>query len=100
MKRPAILAVAAYRDIDEARRWYELRGGPGLASRFAEAVANSLRQIERFPEANPVVHRDRRRALVGAFPYMLLYSVETRQLFVDRCIHLHRDPSTWRGHDG
>jgi plasmid stabilization system protein ParE len=59
--RPAILAVAAERDIDEARRWYAIRGGAGPAARFVGAIDASLRRIERFPEVHPVVYRDRRR---------------------------------------
>lgn len=94
--RPAILAVAAQRDIAEARRWYESRGGPSLGERFVAAVAASLRHVERHPEAHPVVHRDRRRALVARFPYMLLYAIEPGQLFVYRCVHLHRDPTGWQ----
>jgi plasmid stabilization system protein ParE len=93
--RAAVLAVAAERDIDEAKRWYESHGGPDLAARFVRAIATSLRRIERFPEAHPVVHRHRRRALVRPFPYMLLYSNEPDQIFVYRCLHLHRDPDLW-----
>lgn len=93
--RLAILAVAAQRDIAEAHRWYELRGGPPLGERFVAAVAASLRKLERHPEAHPVVHRDRRRALVGRLPYMLLYAIEPDQIFAYRCIHLRRDPTVW-----
>jgi len=95
VSRPALLTRAADRDIEEAARWYERRGGTSLADAFIAAVRTTLDRIEQFPDAYPVLHRETRRAFVSRFPYMLLFSPRADRIHVLRCFHTSRDLARW-----
>ena len=91
MTRGAALTEPARDDIREARRWYRSIH-PLLERDFVRSIRICIDRVVEFPDAHPVVHRDVRKALVGRFPYVVLYRVQERRVVV-ALLHVRRDPS-------
>jgi plasmid stabilization system protein ParE len=76
--------------------WYKSqRTGPG--EEFLAEVNGTLDTIREIPELYAVMHRDTRRAMLGRFPYSLLYRLVNKQVIVVACFHGKRDPKRWQG---
>ena len=82
-------------EISEAFRWYEDKS-EGLGSEFMRALDASLSYIQRNPTANPIAHKQMRRALLRRFPYSVIYLIEGRRIVVLACFHASRDPRQWK----
>jgi plasmid stabilization system protein ParE len=71
----------------------------GLASSFMNNVAQSLLQLEAFPESGAGVARTSdkiiRRLLVKNFPYGIFYYTNEETVFVLSVAHVHRKPRDW-----
>ena len=61
MTRRFILRPRAERDIQSAFEWYESQRR-GLGDEFLTTVRERLAAIRDFPEADPIIYRDVRRA--------------------------------------
>ena len=86
----------ARREARAVREWYEQQR-PGLGRRFAEAMEVVATRLTESPEIYQVVHRDLRRAATDHFPFSVFHRVEGEAVTVLAVLHMHRDPSTWRG---
>lgn len=86
---------AAAAELDEAYRWYE-RERVGLGDEFLQAARLMLELIGSNPLAFPLIHRDRRRAVLRRFPYSLIYRIIGSDVFVLACFHGKRNPRAWR----
>ena len=51
---------------------------------------------KQFPNLNPVIIKDIRRALVSVFPYGVIYSIENEAIEIYAIAHLHRRPFYWK----
>jgi hypothetical protein len=60
----------AQAEFAQAFRWYDAQR-PGLGDELLLDVAAAIRDIESWPHAHRVVHREFRRALLRRFPYGL-----------------------------
>jgi plasmid stabilization system protein ParE len=78
----------------EAAEWYGRRDVVARET-FLSAVASSLAAIESNPLQYQRVHGEVRRAMVGHFPYALLYSISDNTVVVTVCFHCSRDPKHW-----
>jgi plasmid stabilization system protein ParE len=81
-------------EIREARRWYEAQV-PGLGRAFLTDLESTLALIARHPVMYEAVEPDGavRRALLGRFPYALVYEQSAAgDLVVLACFHVRRDP--------
>ncbi len=85
----------ALTEIDEAAAFYDQRSD-GLGLRFVRAVQRCLDLIERDPGRFPNRHAQRRRALVGDFPYMVIYRWIDPEIRVLAVAHTRRHPTYWR----
>ena len=94
MNRRFILRPRAENDIQAAFEWYESQRY-GLGDEFLVAVRERLEAIRKFPEANPVVYRSIRRALVSRFPYLIFYIVRPERITVLAVLHHARNPASW-----
>ena len=90
MKWKVVVTEAAERDINGAAVWYEDES-LGLGREFLGAIAAGLQQIEDNPKQFPIVHRDKRRALLRRFPYGLYFRLESTTVVVVGCFHGHRN---------
>ena len=95
-----VYRLAAARDIEKARAWYETERS-GRGGRFQLAVEALVQVIGDHPDAFPVVRANVRRAFVSRFPYALYYQLlDDETLEVIACLHTRRHPRTWeRGYD-
>ena len=79
----------------ESARFYEARS-QGLGSDFLDAVEETTRRIEQFPEAGPVDRANIRKRIVPGFPFTVLYEVHSDRIFIAAVMHQHRRPGYWR----
>ena len=94
MKRPLFRLVAAA-DLEEASLWYEAQR-PGLGREFLDAAEDALRRVISTPKGYAVVYRDRRRVLLGRFPYSLVYRLIDEEVVVVAVVHAKQSPRVWR----
>lgn len=94
MTRRFFLRPRAENDIRSAFEWYESQR-PGLGEEFLTAVRERLEAVRSFPESNPVIYRDVRRAVVSRFPYLIFYVVRPARVVVLAILHHARDPALW-----
>jgi len=87
-------------EIREAAAWY-VGQADGLERRFLQAVREGLERLENDPlqsaklETMPggTVYR---RLLLQGFPYVIVYEVFEREIFVYSVAHASRRPNYWR----
>ena len=87
-------------EIREAAAWYEDRS-TGLGVRFVAAVREVFESLESSPQhfaqletiANDTAIR---RALVGEFPYLVVFELFDEEVFVYAVAHASRRPNYWR----
>jgi plasmid stabilization system protein ParE len=90
-----IVEADAETEITEAAAWYQRVAGERVQRDFLDEVAASLAVIENNPLQYQVVRGAVRRAMIGRFPYALLYSVTDNDVVVTVCIYGGRDPRRW-----
>jgi toxin ParE1/3/4 len=91
-----VFSPEAKAEFDDAERYYELQV-TGLGARFRQEVRESLVRLRHWPLATPVERGDIRRLVLSRFPYKLLFSVETRYIYIIAVAHQHRAPDYWMG---
>jgi len=89
-----IVEAQAEAEILDVAGWYDRRGR-SIREAFLNSVADSLAAIEANPLQYQIVRGTVRRAMVGRFPYALLYSVVADTAVVTVCIHTSRNPAHW-----
>lgn len=91
MTLPLFFRPDAEADVADAFAWYEEQS-PGLGSHFLLCVEAALSQIQRHPDASPVIHRLIRRALLRRFPYGIFYILGDTQIIIVAVFHAKRSP--------
>ncbi|MCB9895439.1 MAG: type II toxin-antitoxin system RelE/ParE family toxin [Planctomycetes bacterium] len=81
----------AKEDIVEALLWYWTQQ-PGLEDRFESALDQKMAQLSAFPESAPVLFSSYRVALIGDFPYAIVYRIAEEALVVRAVWQSARDP--------
>lgn len=95
MSRFLIIRPEAEADLAEGFNWYEERR-EGLGFEFLDRVDLVLRKIEENPLRYAGTYQNVRLALVGKFPYKVLYLVENNQAEVIGVVHVKRSPQFWQ----
>lgn len=88
------LLPKAENDVVAAVDWYEAERD-GLGVRFEGHVASTLDRVCDNPSLFPLYRQGVRRALVGTFPYGILFAETDDEILVVAVLHLHRDPNAW-----
>jgi len=94
MSRRFVLRARAENDIQAAFEWYESQRA-GLGEDFLAAVRKKLEAVRDYPESNPVIYRDVRRAVTSRFPYLIFYVVRPTAVSVLAVLHHARSPASW-----
>jgi hypothetical protein len=89
-----IFSPEARLEFEEAERFYNQQFA-GLGTGLREEVRTALRRIRTWPLAFPVEGGEIRRALLGRFPYKLLYVIEPDHIYILAMAHQHRKPDYW-----
>jgi plasmid stabilization system protein ParE len=95
VSRQLVLRPEAQEEITEAAEWYNTRGR-GLAAEFLRALDACIASVLRHPFQYPVVHGEKRRALLHRFPYAVIYTVAEDEVVVLACMHGRRNPKRWQ----
>ena len=68
----------------------------GLGFDFSVETYSAIQRILNFPQAWSLVDHDVRRCLLHRFPFGVLYSIESSEIFILAVMHLHREPDYWK----
>jgi len=77
-------------EIAEAYNWYENQK-TGLGDLFNKAIEKTLSSIQKSPEAY-IQTQNHRQITVKKFPFVVLYEVIDKTLYIDAVFHTSRDP--------
>jgi len=80
-------------EVAEASKQYE-DAAPNLGGSFRHAVANATRQLQGFPKAYREYMRGWRRVVLPRFPYLMIYQVRGKSVYVATVQHAHGNPVT------
>jgi plasmid stabilization system protein ParE len=94
VKRRLVVGPIAEREVEEAARWYEARA-KGLGQAFVDEVLRVFDAIEEGPEDFPLLRDPYRRKLLQRFPYIVIYKVTARRVYVRAVAHGRRRPGYW-----
>lgn len=89
-----VFHMEALEELLESARYYDQRS-EGLGWDFLAAVEQTTRRIAASPQAGPIHRRGVRKRLVSGFPFTVLYSLESDEVFVVAVMHQHRRPGYW-----
>jgi plasmid stabilization system protein ParE len=97
--RPRVLPDAEA-EILSAALWYEDQRS-GLGEEFYDQILATIETIGRNPERFPVYEastdaRERHRALVKRFPYVVIYEIAAGSVLIVAVAHTSRQPDYWR----
>ncbi len=97
MIRPIRSSEPASDEFSDAVRWYDARR-PGLGGEFFDEVGAIVTLIEANPEVGTIISADgqTRRALVGRFPYQVVYRLKPTEIVIVAIAHLKRRPGYWK----
>lgn len=85
----------ARKDLHDAYQWYEEKR-IGLGEDFLNSFAVSTELLQRNPIAFEVVYKDKRRILMRRFPYLIIYEILNKTIYVIAVIHSSRHPQKWK----
>lgn len=68
----------------------------GLGYDFAVEVYSAIERITSYPKAWSIMAEDVRRCMTRRFPYGILNTEESENIFILAVMHLHRNPDYWK----
>lgn len=86
--------IRAEHEMNQAATWYEQQSA-GLGREFLNSIAKLFEIIRGQPLSFARIGGEVRPVPMRAFPYALFYLVDRRGIQVLRCLHQHRNPSSW-----
>lgn len=95
MNLPLIVNPEAEADLAEAKAWYDAQR-LGLGDELLDRVREVFDRLRSTPHLYGKVFQELRLALVGRFPYMVLYRVDEDQFTVVAVYHTRRNPRGWQ----
>jgi toxin ParE1/3/4 len=91
------LSPAAKIDFDDASEWYRAKD-ESVKVHFVDAVNSTLNRIQHLPTSFPIAYGTNvRKAVVGKFPFIILFTVQVDRVLVYSVFHTSRNPIIWRG---
>ena len=79
-----------------AVEWYRARSE--MAGEFAAAVEGAIKRIRRSPAAYgrwPDVSDEVRRCVLRRFPFVVIYTIDSKGILILALAHTSRDPTYW-----
>lgn len=90
-----VVTQQAEAELHAAARWYDERC-PGLGKAYLAKFELTVAQIEQFPESFERIDDRYRRAVLGRFPYFIVYRVAADSIRILRVMPEKGDPRTLR----
>lgn len=69
---------------------------PALGLRFTATIEAAVKTLVETPQMYAILEQDVRRCLTHAFPYGVLYTIETDYILIVAVMHGHQKPGYWR----
>lgn len=91
------LSAEAQTEAREATDWYLGEEAFAAADHFADELGHVLTLLSQFPELGQPGPYQTRKLPLHAFPYSLIYRVETETVRVIAIAHQRRRPGYWAG---
>jgi plasmid stabilization system protein ParE len=66
-----------------------------LGNRFRSSVRQSLTSIQDYPESYGVIHQQIRAATMDRFPYVVLFELREKTVFILSIVHAASDRDGW-----
>ncbi|MEW6087865.1 MAG: type II toxin-antitoxin system RelE/ParE family toxin [bacterium] len=88
----------AVEELINAAQFYESRQN-NLGHRFLDAVDTALKTIKKNPLIWQSDKLDRRKCPVKKFPYLLIYKLNNRIVYILAVAHTSRKPDYWKSRD-
>lgn len=83
-------------DIEDVFDWYNARSAD-LGEEFVQAFNEALDRIVEYPNAAPLVWKERvRQFVMSDFPYNVYYVYQRKRIRVIAVMHWQRDPWDWQ----
>ena len=79
-------------DVIEITQWYDFKR-TGLGDSFLIELDLVLDRIKHNPNEFQIKRKDIRHGILKRFPYLIIYRVEEKQIFIHSVIHSHRHPA-------
>ena len=94
MKADVVWDKRALGELANAAAWYDERV-PGLGKELLAEVHAAVEKIRRAPRTYPTIHQNVRHALVGRFPYLVMFECEMNYIGIIAVFHAKRHPRHW-----
>ena len=92
--KPVIVLQQAQEELRAAIAWHEEKEA-GLGSRFLDSINEAFGRLREHPMAYPLTTSKKRRCLVRAFPYSILFEEKKTDIEVYAIMHHRRHPKSW-----
>jgi len=86
----------AQAEYQAALAWYQARS-PQTAARFEAEMERLVQAVSANPRMFPVYDDDQRYAMLGRFPYSVVYRMQPDSVHVVAVAHSRRAAGYWRG---
>ncbi len=90
----AVFSSGANRDIRKVLEYYSTEAGLDVAMDFHAELNTVVDRIKRWPESFPPIGEDLRRAILGRFPFQVVYRIQSAgriRILADRHHKQHPD---------
>ncbi len=85
----------AEEELWEAVDWYDAQKGR-LGKEFARALQEIMKLIKDNPHQFPKAFRDKRKAVLRRFPYVVIFEIQGMVVNVLAIFHTSRNPRIWK----
>ena len=86
-----ILTDKAISDINKAKKWYNEQQ-ENLGEKFTDYVFKFIDDIKNYPTALPRKHKNTREIFIKKYPYLIIYSIEEKVIFILRVFPCKTSP--------
>jgi len=86
-----VITSRAIKDIEKAKKWYEEQQ-ENLGSKFVDYVFKCVDEIKTNPLFHPNKYKYVREMYIKKYPYLIIYSVEEKIIFILRVFPCKTSP--------
>ncbi len=86
----------ASQDLDDAATYYQKQAGNILSQTFLAEFERSVERLLKHPLLGAKWRKEKRRFVMGRFPYAIIYTVSNGELRIYAIAHQSRNPAYWR----
>lgn len=89
--KQVIVTDKAISDIEKGKKWYNKKQ-ENLGGKFSDYVFDCFEEIQLRPLIYPNKHRYTRELYIKKYPYLIIYSIEEKYIFILRVFPCKTNP--------